>query len=48
MGIGVAPEHRSDAGAVHDYAAPSFGPRPPLIEVLGDFTNRTHSDSTYR
>jgi transglutaminase-like putative cysteine protease len=34
--------------AVHDYAAPSFVPGRPLIEVLGDLTHRIYSDFTYR
>ncbi|MCV7289539.1 transglutaminase family protein [Mycolicibacterium wolinskyi] len=34
--------------AVRDYAAPSFGPGRPLIEVLGDLTSRIFTDFTYR
>jgi transglutaminase-like putative cysteine protease len=34
--------------AVRDYAAPSFAPGAPLIEVLGDLTDRIHTDFTYR
>jgi transglutaminase-like putative cysteine protease len=33
---------------VRDYAAPSFLPGRPLIEVLRDLTSRIHSDFTYR
>ncbi|MFN3007558.1 transglutaminase family protein [Mycolicibacterium wolinskyi] len=33
---------------VRDYAAPSFGPGRPLIEVLGDLTSRIFTDFTYR
>jgi transglutaminase-like putative cysteine protease len=34
--------------AVRDYAAPSFTPGRPLIEVLRDLTSRIHRDFTYR
>lgn len=34
--------------AVRQYAAPSFVPGRPLIEVLGDLTSRIYSDFTYR
>ncbi|KWX24931.1 hypothetical protein AFM11_05685 [Mycolicibacterium wolinskyi] len=34
--------------AVRDYAAPSFDPGRPLIEVLGDLTSRIFTDFTYR
>jgi transglutaminase-like putative cysteine protease len=34
--------------AVRDYAAPSFGPGRPLIDVLGDLTTRIYTDFTYR
>lgn len=34
--------------AVRDYAAPSFAPGRPLIEVLRDLTSRIFSDFTYR
>ncbi|MEO3760386.1 transglutaminase family protein [Mycobacterium sp. B14F4] len=34
--------------AVRDYAAPSFVPGRPLIEVLGDLTHRIYADFTYR
>ena len=33
---------------VRDYAAPSFVPGRPLIEVLRDLTSRIYSDFTYR
>nr|WP_155768455.1 transglutaminase family protein [Mycobacterium colombiense] len=33
---------------VRDYAAPSFTPGRPLIEVLGDLTSRIFTDFTYR
>jgi transglutaminase-like putative cysteine protease len=33
---------------VRDYAAPSFVPERPLIEVLRDLTTRIHTDFTYR
>jgi transglutaminase-like putative cysteine protease len=33
---------------VRDYAAPSFVPGRPLIEVLRDLTSRIHTDFTYR
>jgi transglutaminase-like putative cysteine protease len=33
---------------VRDYAAPSFEPERPLIEVLRDLTSRIYSDFTYR
>jgi transglutaminase-like putative cysteine protease len=33
---------------VRDYAAPSFAPGRPLIEVLHDLTSRIYSDFTYR
>ncbi|MBV8290690.1 MAG: transglutaminase family protein, partial [Mycobacterium sp.] len=33
---------------VREYAAPSFGPGRPLIEVLRDLTSRIHTDFTYR
>ena len=33
---------------VREYAAPSFGPGRPLIEVLRDLTTRIHTDFTYR
>lgn len=34
--------------AVRDYAAPSFTPGRPLIEVLRDLTSRIYRDFTYR
>lgn len=34
--------------AVRDYAAPSFGPGVPLIEVLRDLNRRIFADFTYR
>ncbi|KUI36156.1 hypothetical protein AU195_04700 [Mycobacterium sp. IS-1496] len=34
--------------AVRDYAAPSFTPGRPLIEVLADLASRIHRDFTYR
>jgi transglutaminase-like putative cysteine protease len=34
--------------AVRDYAAPSFEPGKPLIEVLRDLTSRIYNDFTYR
>ncbi|WKG06120.1 transglutaminase family protein [Mycolicibacterium sp. HK-90] len=34
--------------AVRDYAAPSFVPGRPLIDVLRDLTTRIYSDFTYR
>lgn len=34
--------------AVRDYAAPSFTPGRPLIEVLHELTTRIHADFTYR
>ncbi|BBY16342.1 transglutaminase family protein [Mycolicibacterium litorale] len=34
--------------AVRDYAAPSFTPGRPLIEVLRDLASRIHRDFTYR
>jgi transglutaminase-like putative cysteine protease len=33
---------------VHQYAAPSFPPGRPLIEVLRDLTSRIYTDFTYR
>ncbi|GAB1811180.1 transglutaminase family protein [Mycobacterium sp. MUNTM1] len=33
---------------VRDYAAPSFTPGRPLIEVLGDLTSRIFTDFTYK
>ena len=33
---------------VRDYAAPSFAPERPLIEVLRDLSSRIYSDFTYR
>ena len=33
---------------VRDYAAPSFAPERPLIEVLRDLSTRIYSDFTYR
>jgi len=33
---------------VREYAAPSFGPGRPLIEVLRDLTTRIYTDFTYR
>jgi transglutaminase-like putative cysteine protease len=33
---------------VRDYAAPSFEPERPLIDVLRDLTSRIYSDFTYR
>jgi transglutaminase-like putative cysteine protease len=33
---------------VREYAAPSFVPERPLIEVLRDLTTRIHTDFTYR
>jgi transglutaminase-like putative cysteine protease len=36
------------AEEVRDYAAPSFEPERPLIEVLHDLTSRIYSDFTYR
>ena len=33
---------------VREYAAPSFAPGRPLIEVLRDLTSRIHTDFTYR
>lgn len=33
---------------IRDYAAPSFTPRRPLIEVLRDLTSRIFTDFTYR
>ena len=33
---------------MRDYAAPSFEPGRPLIEVLRDLTSRIYSDFTYR
>jgi transglutaminase-like putative cysteine protease len=33
---------------VRDYAAPSFSPGRPLVEVLRDLTTRIHSDFTYK
>ncbi|ETB49866.1 hypothetical protein O976_15540, partial [Mycobacterium avium subsp. paratuberculosis 10-8425] len=33
---------------VRDYAAPSFAPGRPLIEVLRDLASRIFTDSTYR
>lgn len=44
--LDLSPPEISDA--VRDYAAPSFGPGRPLIEVLGDLTSRIYSDFTYR
>ncbi|MBU8810321.1 transglutaminase family protein [Mycolicibacterium goodii] len=34
--------------AVRDYAAPSFVPGRPLVEVLADLTSRIYADFTYR
>jgi transglutaminase-like putative cysteine protease len=34
--------------AIRDYAAPSFAPERPLIEVLRDLTSRIFTDFTYR
>jgi transglutaminase-like putative cysteine protease len=34
--------------AVREYAAPSFAPGRPLIDVLGDLTSRIFTDFTYR
>lgn len=34
--------------AVRDYAAPSFVPERPLVEVLRDLTTRIYTDFTYR
>ncbi|SEH82575.1 Transglutaminase-like enzyme, putative cysteine protease [Mycolicibacterium rutilum] len=34
--------------AVRDYAAPSFVPERPLIDVLTDLTHRIYTDFTYR
>jgi transglutaminase-like putative cysteine protease len=34
--------------ALRDYAAPSFEPERPLIEVLRDLTSRIYRDFTYR
>ncbi|OBA86455.1 hypothetical protein A5662_27120, partial [Mycobacteriaceae bacterium 1482268.1] len=34
--------------AVREYAAPSFAPERPLIEVLTDLTSRIYRDFTYR
>ena len=34
--------------AVRDYAAPSFTPGRPLVEVLRELTSRIHADFTYR
>ena len=34
--------------AVRDYAAPSFVPERPLIDVLGDLTHRIYRDFAYR
>lgn len=34
--------------AVRDYAAPSFVPQRPLIDVLGDLASRIFTDFTYR
>ncbi|MDT5185872.1 MAG: hypothetical protein QOI29_4030 [Mycobacterium sp.] len=33
---------------VREYAAPSFAPGRPLVEVLHDLSSRIHSDFTYR
>jgi transglutaminase-like putative cysteine protease len=33
---------------VRRYAAPSFAPGRPLIDVVGDLTSRIHTDFTYR
>jgi transglutaminase-like putative cysteine protease len=33
---------------VREYAAPSFTPRRPLVEALGDLTSRIYTDFTYR
>ena len=33
---------------IREYAAPSFAPGRPLIEVLRDLTSRIHTDFTYR
>jgi transglutaminase-like putative cysteine protease len=33
---------------VREYAAPSFEPGRPLVEVLGDLTSRIYTDFTYR
>ncbi|MDT5011911.1 MAG: hypothetical protein QOH57_3528 [Mycobacterium sp.] len=35
-------------GAVRDYAAPSFAPGRPLVDVLKDLSYRIHADFTYR
>jgi transglutaminase-like putative cysteine protease len=37
-----------DEREVRDYAAPSFAPERPLIEVLRDLTSRIYRDFTYR
>lgn len=44
--LDLAPPEITDA--VRSYAAPSFVPGRPLIEVLRDLTSRIYSDFTYR
>ncbi len=44
--LDLAPPEITDA--VRDYAAPTFTPGRPLIEVLRDLNARIHSDFTYR
>jgi transglutaminase-like putative cysteine protease len=44
--LDLAPPEITDA--IRDYAAPSFTPGRPLIEVLRDLTSRIHTDFTYR
>lgn len=44
--LDLAPPEITDA--VRDYAAPSFAPGRPLIEVLRDLTSRIYRDFTYR
>lgn len=44
--LDLAPPEITDA--VRDYAAPTFAPGRPLIEVLRDLNARIHTDFTYR
>ncbi len=44
--LDLSPPEITDA--VRDYAAPSFVPGRPLIEVLRDLTSRIYADFTYR
>lgn len=44
--LDLAPPEITDA--VRDYAAPTFTPGRPLIEVLRDLNARIHTDFTYR